>query len=244
MKQNFGWGNALRVMSPTGIGKRAWIMRVPTRWQWLQVFGACVILVLCASLVWKSVPHARSWFDARWQATSLIKASQRAVPPTQSDMHGYLVAWIQTHSRKPLRSEFAQMIVQEVFANSVRNGVDPFLVLAVMRVESNFDYTARSSAGAIGLMQVIPHWHNEKLAQPQHVFDPRQNIRVGTEVLAEYRDWHNGDMRKALLQYNGSLHIPGAGYASKVQAARQELVTWLELQFVMQRKEKESVRIR
>ena len=64
--------------------------------------------------------------------------------------------------------------------------------------------------------------------QVANVFDPKNNIRVGTEVLAEYLRWYKGDVQKALLQYNGSLHIPASPYSQKVLATKAQLLMFLE----------------
>lgn len=208
--------------------------KITRRWSVRRIVEiVCLLAIMLGGvyLLWSSKDTIKFWFDQRWQPRLIFAPATQAVLPLDSELQSQLVAWMNLHARRTLKTEFATMIVQETFTEAVKHNVDPFLVLAIMQVESNFDYTARSTAGAIGLMQVIPRWHPDKLAQPQHVFDPRQNIRVGTEVIAEYRDRHAGDMRKALLQYNGSLHIPGGDYANKVVSARRNLVGWLETQF-------------
>jgi soluble lytic murein transglycosylase-like protein len=138
------------------------------------------------------------------------------------------VAWVKSKAKRPLSDGFATMVVEETFNQAIQNRVDPFVMLAVMSVESSFDYTARSGAGAIGLTQVIPKWHMDKMPNAAHVFDPKNNIRVGAEVLGEYMRWYKGDVQKALLQYNGSLHLPSSSYSQKVLATKAQLLMFLE----------------
>jgi soluble lytic murein transglycosylase-like protein len=64
---------------------------------------------------------------------------------------------------------------------SKTHGVDPQLVAAVMRVESNYDRLARSSAGALGLMQLMPA--TGARFGVREFFDPEQNIEGGVKYL-------------------------------------------------------------
>jgi soluble lytic murein transglycosylase len=65
--------------------------------------------------------------------------------------------------------------------------IDPFLIMAIMREESHFQRDVVSSAGALGIMQLLPATarsmanikHNEEL------FDPEKNIRLGTSYFAK-----------------------------------------------------------
>jgi len=89
-------------------------------------------------------------------------------------------------------------------------GVDPYLVLAVMREESGFLHTAVSSSDARGLMQLLPstaRWiAEEKLKIPYResdLFSPDFNIRLGTWYLSHLLDQFGGDTAKAVAAYNG-----------------------------------------
>ena len=81
----------------------------------------------------------------------------------------------------------------------------PQLVLAVIDVESAFDPFAVSSAGAVGLMQVMPFWPNQLGLSNRDLIDVEMNVRMGTSILAYYLDRERGDYRRALGRYNGSL---------------------------------------
>ena len=90
-----------------------------------------------------------------------------------------------------------------------RAGLDPQLVLSLIEVESGFQRYAVSSAGARGLMQVMPFWAdligdgNVRL-----LFDMRSNLRFGCVILRHYLDLERGDLFRALGRYNGSLGKP------------------------------------
>jgi soluble lytic murein transglycosylase-like protein len=80
----------------------------------------------------------------------------------------------------------------------------PELVLAVIDVESRFDRYAVSSAGAVGLMQVMPFWP-QALGVENRLFGSIEfNVRLGCQILAYYMHSERNDYRRALARYNGS----------------------------------------
>lgn len=84
-------------------------------------------------------------------------------------------------------------------------GLEPELVLAVIDIESNFDRYAVSVAGALGLMQVMPFWRNEIGRPDDNLIHLDTNLRYGCTILKFYLDKENGNLRRALGRYNGSL---------------------------------------
>jgi len=100
-----------------------------------------------------------------------------------------------------LRREFLQTIYYE----AKRTGLDPDLVLAVIRVESNFRKYAISSAGARGYMQVMRWWSGIVGEQSSDLFNLRTNLRLGCAILRSYLDKEQGNVHRALARYNGSL---------------------------------------
>jgi soluble lytic murein transglycosylase-like protein len=102
----------------------------------------------------------------------------------------------------------AQRILHAVHCESNKHAMlrdRPQLVLAVIDVESAFDPFAVSSAGAVGLMQVMPFWPTELGLSTRDLIDVELNIRMGTSILAYYLERERGDYLRALGRYNGSL---------------------------------------
>ena len=87
-----------------------------------------------------------------------------------------------------------------VYDAAARNGLDPCLILSVMRAESGFNRTAVSVKGASGLMQLMP----ETAARfgVKNIFDPQENVLGGARYLRWLLDRFRGDVRLALAGYN------------------------------------------
>jgi soluble lytic murein transglycosylase len=91
-----------------------------------------------------------------------------------------------------------------------RQGVDPYLVAAVVRVESGFRPTVRSNRGAVGLMQILPStasWVAEKSGIQGNLNDPAVNIAVGTWYLGYLLRRYGGNLRLALAAYNSGPRV-------------------------------------
>jgi soluble lytic murein transglycosylase len=125
-----------------------------------------------------------------------------------------------------LRARYPLEYDQLVRANARNRNLDPALVAAVIYAESRFDPNARSAAGAVGLMQVLPdtaRFIARKTGGGDFVVadlrDPEINVRYGTWLLSYLRDYYDGDLSAALAAYHagpGSVdewHRRGLGIA-------------------------------
>jgi hypothetical protein len=79
-------------------------------------------------------------------------------------------------------------------------GVDPILIQALIQVESNYQPRARSSKGAMGLMQLMPSVAREY--RVRNAYDPASNIDAGVRKLRSLIDTMQGDLKLALAAYN------------------------------------------
>jgi soluble lytic murein transglycosylase len=88
-------------------------------------------------------------------------------------------------------------------------GLDPYLVLALVRQESLFNPTAVSSASALGLMQLIPPTANRVAAkiglqrpESKKLFDPEVNVTLGIAYLKDLLERYSHSLPKAIAAYN------------------------------------------
>jgi soluble lytic murein transglycosylase-like protein len=115
--------------------------------------------------------------------------------------------------------------VQIAHAEAARVNLDPLLIMAIIAIESRYNPIAESGVGAKGLMQIIPKFHADKLAEfggEKAVFDPESNIRVGTRILREYLS-RTGNLGIALQMYAGALGDDNDTYTNKVLGEKQRL---------------------
>lgn len=97
---------------------------------------------------------------------------------------------------RPAPAELAKLV--RVLAPEFR--LDPELVLAVIRVESNFNPNAQSPKNAQGLMQLIPE--TAERFGVKDAWDPEENLRGGMAYLRWLLDHFEGDLKLALAGYN------------------------------------------
>jgi soluble lytic murein transglycosylase-like protein len=105
-------------------------------------------------------------------------------------------------------SEERMLILETAFCEANRpdeQRLPPGLILAVMDVESHFDRWAVSSAGAVGLMQVMPFWPGQLGMERHQLTQIAANMRMGCAILRYYLKREKNDWHKALARYNGSV---------------------------------------
>lgn len=113
------------------------------------------------------------------------------------DMSGRISSMV---DNKLLRIE----ILKAVHAQASINNLPSDVVLGLIETESHFNRFALSSAGAQGLMQIMPFWKLEIGRPMDNLIDIETNIRYGCTILKNYLDIEKGNMSKALARYNGS----------------------------------------
>ncbi len=157
--------------------------------------------------------------------TSAVSTAEEALAPAEP-LDPAQRALVEHLSRRFLvATEATRRMVGTAYRAAREVGLDPLLVLAVISIESRFNPIAESVMGAKGLMQIIPKFHGDKLAQyggAEAVLDPESNILVGTRILQEYVH-RTGTLEAGLQFFNGASTDESGQYAQKVMAERSRL---------------------
>jgi len=90
------------------------------------------------------------------------------------------------------------------------NNIDPYLILAMIKVESSFKANSLSHKGAVGLMQLIPdtaYYISEQIndisiSHSNDLYDPVLNLKIGINYLAYLRKKFDGNLKYAIIAYN------------------------------------------
>ena len=183
------------------------------------------ILLLALTLTAATQAHAGNQLEEK-MSDSVRAALHKAVSDQSAPFLAFATAvdaraWLDAMSSK-LERRMPDRAMREDFLVTVhyeskRAGVDPQMVLGLIQVESAFRKYAVSSAGARGLMQVMPFWINVIGDRDTNLFHLRTNLRFGCAILRHYIDIEKGDLYRALGRYNGSLGRPE--YPNMVHAA-------------------------
>jgi hypothetical protein len=124
-----------------------------------------------------------------------------------SDRQGIEKAYAQVVRRfnPRLSEEDGLYIAQTIIDFSVRWGIDPRLVMAVVAVESRFNPVATSRKGAMGLGQLMPS--TARGLGVENAYDPVQNLAGSIRLITGHLERSGGDLAEALARYNAG---PGA----------------------------------
>jgi len=114
------------------------------------------------------------------------------------------------HSSEALRRYRYPLAYLEIIKNeAAQRGLDPYLILSLIRQESLFDPDAISPASALGLMQLLPSTAGREAANmgllypgPEQLFDPDLNLRLGINHLKRLLERYPNSLAKALAAYN------------------------------------------
>jgi len=118
------------------------------------------------------------------------------------------------------RQEIKDLVIRE----AENSHVPPSLAVAVAKVESDFNAKALSTAGARGVMQIMPKTAaSEFNVKKDELWDPKLNIQLGIEYLGKLYRQYEGDWKLALSHYNGGT-LKGNGRWAEPHAFTRDYV--------------------
>lgn len=157
-----------------------------------------------------------------WFAILLVvSGGLGVVPASQADVYQYIDANgtisltnvpsdsryrridLQSNRLHPMMSE--RELEPMISRYSRQHRLHPALIRAVIKAESDFDPLAVSRAGAVGLMQLMPH--TAARLEVRDSYDPEDNIGGGTKYLRQLLDRFRGNLPLALAAYNAGEHV-------------------------------------
>lgn len=104
------------------------------------------------------------------------------------------------HLNKDVDPQLANIIAKAIDEASAKYRLPRKLVCSIIRKESNIDPFAKSKAGAVGLMQVMPKIHKKRY-EGRNLWHIATNVDVGCQIFREYLDLEKGNMRKTFHRY-------------------------------------------
>ena len=158
----------------------------------------------------QTAPDARSSPDPRLREILRHAIADAGSFDDRFDAEVWLTDMSHRLARQVAAPEERLEILKSVHRHASAVDIDPELVLAVIDVESNFDRFAISSAGALGLMQVMPFWIKELeqelgFRDMNVLFKIDTNVLIGCRILKYYLEMERFDLVRGLARYNGSL---------------------------------------
>ena len=109
------------------------------------------------------------------------------------------------HAANMMPPDDQRRVLAAIVRAARRHGLDPLLLASVIQIESRFNPYAISSAGARGLMQLMPDtasWLLDRELKPDALYNGPMNIELGSAYLRQLMERFDGDLMQALLAYN------------------------------------------
>ncbi len=199
-------------------------------WESFKQRTAAFVVVGLLALSTLLTPAGRERLGA-WTALALEALSPTqmtsvfsALPTNLTVEQRRVARWIANHHRVSM--DAIEQLVARSFDVAHANRLDPYLLLAVISIESGFNPLAESQVGAVGLMQIMPKVHADKfraLGGEKLALDPWINMQVGAQILREYIDRFGSEVA-ALRAYVGVAPDQASEYPERIQRVRDRIL--------------------
>ena len=166
----------------------------------------------------------------KWKSKTLILVLAVVIAICPMEVKAFDMPTGYTKMDKDLK-QYIEKICEEYY-------ICPDLIIAMAERESSLRYDAVSSAGCVGLMQIYPKWHKERMERlgVTDLLDPKQNVLVAVDFLSELFE-RCEDIYAVLMYYNG-------GYSDKagIRAYEQGVITRYALDIANRSEDLERIR--
>ncbi|MBT4964335.1 MAG: transglycosylase SLT domain-containing protein [Francisellaceae bacterium] len=151
----------------------------------------------------------QEWFKFLRGATEIERHAAAAIAAKENLANWAILALANAEDKNNLELRFPRKYSQQIHSQAQYSHIDPAWIFAVARQESAFISKASSSAGALGLMQIIPSTakmvakeHQVTYKNKKDLFDANTNISLGSKYLRMLLDDYNQNQILATASYN------------------------------------------
>lgn len=169
----------------------------------MKHFLLTLALVLFSGLVYADIP------EYEMKQTRDVRVEQ------------YVANWMVDNYPKAINPSVATTVAKELLRHSQLYQLDLDFLIAIVAIESGFQTRARSPSGALGLMQVVPRWHKDKIRK-RNLNNPSVAIEVGSQILREYLDKARQNTTIALKYYCGYKGHAAVKYVKSIRAKQKQ----------------------
>jgi soluble lytic murein transglycosylase-like protein len=187
-----------------------------------------IILLVASAMLTMSIVELSAEKKANLETISLLN---HTVKQQQADITGFKAENEKNaqqitffrYQEKVFQSKYPRFVdvAKIVYRKAKDYKFSPYLIMALIQVESNFEPFAVSSVGAYGLMQINHSvWKDELNIDFSRIFEKEYNIDLGLQVLKHYYDKNSGNMFMALYRYNNGYKFNNTKYTGKIYATK------------------------
>ncbi len=169
----------------------------------------CAIRAIELKKINRDTDGHREWQSCLAKTSEIERQSLAIVAYEHGFDHWAILSLANTSEQNDLRIRFPKPYWQQIEYESKRNRLDPAIIYAITRQESAFVRTARSKAGALGLMQVMPgtakmvsRQFNLRYRNQHDLLDVKTNVAIGSRYLKQMLDKHQNNLILAAAAYN------------------------------------------